>query len=614
MAAGRDKPNRRRQVTGTAASTALPQGASAAKPGTLNGDRRRLRDWLTCAGLFLLTLALYFPNTGNEFSSVDDNEYVQDSPMVLRGLTLEGIRWAFTSQHFFNWLPVTTLSHMLDVELYGLDPFGHHLTSIMLHAVNGALAYLMMLSLTARRWPSLCVALLFAVHPLRVESVAWLAERKDLLAGTFFLLTVIGYAAYARRPRHWKYVLTLILLALGLMSKTMLVTVPFLLLLLDWWPLNRLILRRAALDTGIGAEPRTLRWLISEKLPMLALVAGAAAWTMALQKYGGATELTQELTAGQRLGNAVVSVWRYVAKLLAPANLSPFYPHPRDWPVVAVAGAAALFLGLSAAVVFWGRRRPYLLVGWCWFLGMLFPVSGVLVHAGRQSIADRYMYLPGFGLLIAIVWTVASVVRSRGARWAAAGACVSSAILLAGLTARYQHVWQNDILLYDHALKIDSKNWFAAQVLGRQLNAAGRPDLAVYYYGKSLEIEPGNDRLRLERATLLLTLLPSRPEEAASDFRHLTGAAPDQLPVWIGLARAEVMAGRFSAADVAFAEAERRWPQDPDLQAQWAVALLRQGRLTEARSRANKALQADPTNEVARRALAGVNEAEANRR
>jgi Tfp pilus assembly protein PilF len=377
------------------------------------------------------------------------------------------------------------------------------------------------------------------------------------------------------------------------------------LLLLDYWPLNRLRLKR--LEPATAIQPHVpIGRLVLEKLPMLVLVVAAAAWTMILQRAGNATELTAELTFGQRTANAVVAVWRYVGKLVAPVELSPFYPHPGSWPNAVVMASAAGVVLVSVVVVLAARRRPYLLVGWCWFLGMLFPVSGVLVHAGRQSIADRYMYLPGLGLLIGVVWLFDSMIRGR-VRWqiTAAGVTGVLAVVYASLTARYQQLWQNDVTLYSHALQVDGKNWFAAQVLGRQLKAAGQPELAADYFRRSLAVSPGNQRLRLEFATLLLMMMPPQPEEAAREFRELVRAAPNHPGSWVGLARAELAAGRPDAAEAAFVEADRRWPDLPDVQAQWSLALARMGRMEEARRRAAVALQADPTNEVARLVLSG---------
>ena len=560
--------------------------------------------------LSVSALLLFLPNATHEFLRFDDDAYITANEMVKRGLTLDGIYWAFTSEHFLNWLPVTTLSHMLDVQLYGLEPAGHHVTSILIHAVNAALAFVALRVLTERRWPSAVVALLFSVHPQRVESVAWLAERKDLLAATFFFLCLIAYARYAARPSISRYAWVTVTLALGLMSKTMIVTLPFLLLILDWWPLERLSIRNV-LNGPPASNTRTnrkrLSWLIVEKLPLLALAVIASTWTMYLQQRGGATDLTQLLTFSQRLANGVVGVWRYIGKVVLPIGLSPFYSHPHSWPIALIVVA-----GLALCVTFvialrHTRRSPYVLAGWCWFLGMLVPVSGVFIHAGGQSIADRYMYLPVIGLLIAVVWTVADLVHRRPSLTVPAG--IATAIFTLGFaaaTAQYQAKWHNDRTLFGHAIALHPDNWLAHVNLARLEVAEGRPEAAVEHFRRAVLAEPSAVGVRVELATLLLMSGPQAAAESASQFRAVVKTSPQTAEAWVGLARAELIAGRAEESYAAFAEAARRSPGNPDILAQWSLALIRQGRVAEAREKAEQALSRDPTNEVAKVALSRI--------
>jgi Tfp pilus assembly protein PilF len=481
---------------------------------------------------------------------------------------------------------------MLDVSLYGLNPIGHHFTSALLHSLNAALLFLALRSLTGSRWRSLAVAVLFAIHPLRVESVAWIAERKDVLCGTFFFLMLLAYVAYVRRPNVWRYLLVLLLLALGLMSKTMLVTAPPLLLLLDYWPLQRF--RR---------DRRTIVRLILEKVPMLALVAIASAWTIALQGAGGATEITSELTFGQRAANAAASVWRYIGKIILPLDLSPYYPHPGSWPttlVVACVTATALVTGIT---IYFARRLPYLLVGWLWFLGMLFPVSGILVQAGRQAMADRYTYLPGIGLTLAAIWGVAHLLQRKSAMLRPAA--LAGGVLMIVLSVRtvfQQQLWQNDLDLFSYALAVDPDNGFAHEVVGRAFRRENHPDLAIEHYRKTLVAEPHNTPVRLELATLLL--MRGENHQAAVELEELVRRKPQSAEMRLGFARALTADKQFPAADVQFAEAARRSPQNADIHAQWALALARQGRRSEAEAQIATALRLDSTNSVAKAAQA----------
>ena len=423
----------RRPVT---KSRPAPTGAA-----TLAVARPRFPVWLLAALLLLVTLALYWPATGHDFVNYDDDLHVTSNLHVQSGLTLESMKWAFFNPVNCLWHPITVWSHMLDCQMFGLKPWGHHLTSVLLHALNAILVFVLLQQMTGATLRSLFVAALFAVHPLRVESVAWVAERKDVLSGFFGLLALVFYARYAGKsvisnqwsvasgqasgmvaldkasrithhasrfhpPSSLFYLLSLCCFALGLMSKPMLVTWPFVMLLLDYWPL-----RRFELST-LNTQPSTVLRLVREKIPFLALAAGASVVALVMTKHEGALALNESLQLGARSGNALISYCLYLGKLFWPTDLAVFYPHPGHWPLVKVLLAGGLILGISGLLFVQRRRFPFLLMGWPWYCGTLVPVIQ-LVQTGAHAMADRYTYIPSLGVLILAVWGAHELTR----RW-----------------------------------------------------------------------------------------------------------------------------------------------------------------------------------------------------
>ncbi len=375
-----------------------------------HADRSPARDqrhlcWAV-AGLLLLAIALVYGQTlAFPFLNYDDNVFVYESAPVPTGLNAKSIAWAFTNGPMGEWYPLSVMSHMLDAQLFGPGIWGHHLSGVLLHAATSIGLFLVLRSMTGELWPSAFASAVFAVHPQHVESVAWIAERRDVLSGFFFVLTLAAYWGYIRRGRTLgRYLLVALLLSLGLMSKSMLVTVPPLLLLLDYWPLGRLG-RAADLPEYVAALPRqSLVWLVVEKLPLLALSLADSVVTMATHLNDADSEM---LTWSTRLANAPVAVATYLLQFFYPIDLAAFYPFPSGGhPAWKVGGAVALLAGLSGAAIAWRRQAPYLMVGWFWFLGMLAPVLGVITVASH-AMADRYMYLPGIGLAIALAWGAA---------------------------------------------------------------------------------------------------------------------------------------------------------------------------------------------------------------
>jgi tetratricopeptide (TPR) repeat protein len=437
------------------------------------------RQWIAAGLLAGISLAVFARALDCGFVNYDDMEYVTQNGDVLGGLTAGGVRWAFTTFYNSNWHPLTWLSLELDASLWHKpdgrpDPAGFHLTNVLVHAANAALVFLAFRALTGAFWRSAAVALLFAVHPLRVESVAWVSERKDVLSAFFGLLALWAYAGYAAAPSRRRYLAVAGLFVLSLLCKPMLVTLPFLLLVLDWWPLGRLTRQD---------------WLrcVTEKLPLLALTVASSVVTFYAQRAGGAVSDFGKFPLWVRVGNAVVSYVAYLGKTFWPLRLSPFYDHPgEDLPVAEVAGAAALLVVLTLGAVALRRRAPYLLTGWLWYVGTLVPVIG-LVQVGMQGMADRYTYLPQVGVLVALCWGVADVAGAWGRSAVAAAAAGVAAVALAVLTRTQVTVWDNPATLWRHALLVTDSSPRSLLVLGGVLEDEGKWEKAKECYRDVLE-------------------------------------------------------------------------------------------------------------------------------
>jgi tetratricopeptide (TPR) repeat protein len=435
--------------------------------------------------LLLLAIALIFGQTvGYGFVSYDDGMYVYENAHVSRGLTTQGIGWAFTHEHGGNWHPLTSLSHMVDCQLFGLHAGWHHLINVLLHAATVILLLLVLWRMTDDLWPSALVAALFAVHPLRVESVAWIAERKDVLSGFCFMLTLAAYLGYVRnRFSLVRYLVLLAVFVLGLMAKPMLVTLPFVLLLLDYWPLGRM---RAEAD---GANSRRLSHLLLEKIPLFVLAAVACALALWSQSEGSA--LNQQLPFSWRIGNAIVSYASYLGQLFCPTHLAVFYPHPgANLPAWKILVAVIILASVSTAALAYRRRYPYLLIGWLWYLGMLVPVIG-LVQTGSQARADRYTYLSEIGLCMALAWGAVAILRARSYRgWPVA---VTSALVLAILTVRaWQQTccWCDSESLWRSAVAAVPRNGLAHCKLADALARQHRFAEAMTQYQEAVDVDP----------------------------------------------------------------------------------------------------------------------------
>jgi len=441
------------------------------------------------------TLILYGPVTRHEFLQFDDGRYVTRNLHVSTGLNLGNVVWAFTSFYSANWHPLTWLSHMVDCELFALNPGYHHLVNVALHAANVLLLFFLLQKTTGAVWRSFFVAALFACHPLNVETVAWVAERKSLLCTLFSLLTIAAYGWYVRRPDWKRYLVIIAAFALALMSKPMAVSLPLALLLLDYWPLER-----------CEDLPFRRRWvhLSIEKLPLLLMSAASSATTMAAQLSGGTVAETSALPLSVRLGNALVSYVAYIGKMFWPANLAAYYPHPEhSLPWSEVVASTVILLGITTAVLYFHRAR-YLVMGWFLFLTTLVPVIGI-VQVGRQAMADRYAYVPCIGLFVIIAWGASAVIDATAIpRVVPQVAALCLILALAAATTRYLQYWQNGVKLFMHARNVVGPTCAIEEDLADELYSAGRTDEAFSHYREACLLRPGYATCHYNMAEILL--------------------------------------------------------------------------------------------------------------
>ncbi|MFZ0827340.1 MAG: tetratricopeptide repeat protein [Verrucomicrobiia bacterium] len=598
------------------------------------------RPFWVCVLLAVATVVVYWPAVGFDYVNYDDTEFVATNPHVLGGLTWENVRWAFGTGLDANWVPLTWLSYMLDVEWSGSTAAGLHLTNILLHAANTVLVFLLFRRLTGAHWRSAVLAGLFGWHPLHVESVAWVAERKDVLSTCFGLLSLIAYTGYATGERSpatqtesiWSrvtchvprfYWLALLFFAFSLMCKPMLVTLPCVLWLLDYWPLRRIEPEKMF----IHRAPLSL--LIWEKIPFFMLAAIAAALTVVIQHQDRAMESLASRPFGMRMANALVAYASYLGKTFWPVDLTNPYLLTRHLPWGQVLAAGALLLGLSVWAVLAARKRPYGLVGWLWFLGTMLPVIG-LVQVGVQSMADRYTYLPLLGIFWIGVWAAAEL----AGRWRLPGGVVALATLVvlgtcAARTRVQLDYWRNGESLFRHAIATTQNNFVAFEGLGCSLYSQGRLDEAMFYYLKALELRPSNEnaltnlndalvqidafsaathnpRAQVRQTgadyanahnTLGLGLaMNDKLEDAIRHFRKALLYDPDHVNARINLGYALTLQGRLDEAIGQCAQVLRQSPHQPRANNILGFALLKQGRWAQAVAPLREALQSEPEN------------------
>ncbi|MCX6954304.1 MAG: tetratricopeptide repeat protein [Verrucomicrobia bacterium] len=590
------------------ASSAPAKPATEAGPSAAAALAKRVR-WIA-AGLFVGTLLLFARAIPHDFVNYDDPDYVTANAHVRGGLSWENLKWAMTSGEASNWHPLTWLSHELDATLFGLNPHGHHATSVVWHALNAALAFLALRRLTGALWTSAFFAALFAWHPLRVESVAWVSERKDVLSGFFWFAVLWLYAGYVERRRAagggggaWKrYLLLLAAFALGLMAKPMLVTLPCVLLLLDFWPLRRTGWLAPAEAGGAGPKAEAVGWLVLEKAPMFLLVVASSWATYRVQQAGGA--VTAALSADARLANAVVAVGRYLGKFLVPADLAVLYPHPGYWPGGTVAAAVAVVVALTAGAVWQVRRRPWLAVGWLWFLGTLVPVSGAAVQVGLQAMADRYTYLPMLGVQLAVLWTLREKVTTAGARLACAWGAAAALAACAVATTRQLGVWRDSGTLFDQALAATKDNYAAHDNRGLFRFKAGRTEEAMADYRAALTINPGYMNANNNLGHALAE--QGRPAEAVPLYRAALKAQPGNLEVRNNLANALSDLNQLDEAMEHYEYVLARQPDHANALNGSGVVLAMQNRLPEAKARLERSLRVAPANASAHNNLGNL--------
>jgi Flp pilus assembly protein TadD len=591
--------------------------------------------WISL-GLVAANVVVYAAVRNHGFVNFDDPRYVSENAAITGGLTWRGMVWAFTTGHQSNWHPLTWLSHMLDLELYGMNPGGHHVTNLFLHIVNTLLLFGVLYRMTGTLGRSGFVAALFAVHPLHVESVAWIAERKDVLSTLFWMLTLWSYVSYVRQPQRSRYVLVVVLFALGLMSKPMLVTLPFVLLLIDYWPLGRITLDGAAGPdrrrvTQSSHQLRMWLHLLREKLPLFALVIVSSIITFVAQRRGGSVGGLDAFPIISRVENALISYVAYMWKMMWPSRLGAFYPFPPSFSTWRIIVAAAILIAISGIAIRAATRHPYLIVGWLWYLGTLVPVIG-LVQVGGQSMADRYTYIPLVGLFVMVAWGVPALLarprRAPGAieRAPASGrigairfqriALVTAAlVVITAFTAaarnQVQH-WRSPTAIWEHTLEVTGENAVAHYSLGSFLIETGRAADAVTHLSEAVRINPRNAGAQSDLGAALLQ--QGKGNEAIARFAEAARLTPQYADAHHHLAVALAREGQLPGAIQEMLKALQITPEEPIWQYELGDILARQRRHGEAIAHYEEALRIRPDFEEAHNNLGVVLMREGRRR
>lgn len=506
--------------------------------------------------LLLVTAAIYYQTARHQFINFDDPAYVTANAHVPHGLTARNLAWAFTTVESSNWHPLTWFSHLTDVQLFGMNPRGHHFSSVVLHCAATLVLLLTLVRLTGALWQSLFVATMFALHPLHVESVAWVAERKDVLSALLGFLTIYLYGGYVLHRGARGYLMTLLCFVLGLMAKPMLVTLPLILLLLDIWPLDRY---QPAADGGERQWSTTLRALFREKLPFFICSLASGLITLYAQRRGGALQELTDTSLLLRSENALTAYVAYIGKALWPQELALLYPMPATIPLWQAAAALALLLGISVAVIRAVRRAPYLAVGWFWFIITLLPVIGI-IQVGSQAMADRYSYIPLTGLSIMAAWGVTGLTRQLPyRRWLLAGSAAVVTVALATVTWQQLGYWRDNITLYGHTLQVTNNNYLIQNNLGNALAQSGRFDEAISAYQNAIRISPSYT----DAYTNLGTALQGKGDlgGALNIYQQALALQPRDEQIYYNIGIAQSAAGDMDAAIRAFRQA---WQLHPD--------------------------------------------------
>jgi len=545
-----------------------------------------------CAFLLVSTLSIYWQVAHHDFINLDDTFYVTENQVVQSGVTKTGLVWAFTESHFANWHPLTWISHMLDCQLFGVKAGQHHLVNLLFHIANSLLLFGVIRKMTGALWKSAFVAALFALHPLHVESVAWVAERKDVLSTFFWLLCMWAYENYAEKPGPKWYFVVLGFFALGLMAKPMVVTLPFVLLLLDYWPLDRLHLGQRKDKPKSAYQKSLVSRLLWEKVPLFVLSAASSILTFVVEKQGGGVAPSDQFPLNISISNALLSYVSYIGKMLWPNNLSVFYPYPEIIPMWKSAGATLLLLPLSILFIRAARTRPYLIVGWLWYLGTLIPVIG-LIQVGNQAMADRYTYIPLIGLFIMVAWSIPDILQRwryrQIALWISAGLLFSALTVCTWLQVRH---WKDSISLFRHALNVTANNYLAHNNLGTALMDDGRHTEAIQHYSEALRIRP---RYALAQYNLGNTKAEQgKYEEAIEHYTEAVRLAPNYAKAHNNLANMLLYQGRLNEAIDQYLNALEINPNYANAHSNLGIALAQKGNLDRAVHHLREALRINP--------------------
>ncbi len=539
----------------------------------------RTRDMLLSLALMIAVLFVYWNVQRYEFLRFDEELYVTKNAHVLAPLSWAKIRWAFTAMDAGIWHPLTWLSLMLDHELYGLYAGGYHWTNVVLHGLGTVLLFMALRRMTARAGGSFVVALLFGIHPLHVESVAWVAERKDVLSGLFWMAALWFYGAYVEQGGWWRYLLVLASFVLGLLSKPMAVTLPFVLLLLDYWPLRRLEIGCGhSEEAGLvskGTQRKRPSWLLLEKVPFFLLSAFFSLLAFHAQNYAGAVLPLESLPFSTRIGNALISYNRYLGKTFWPSDLAVFYPYPTVRPFLQIAAAFIFLVLVTAMVLYWRRRYPYLLVGWFWYVGTLIPVIG-LVQVGSQSMADRYTYIPLVGVFMMFAWGFYAVRKKwpQGKAVLVSAAAVLAVFLVVAAHQQVQY-WQNSVSLFSHAVSVAKQNYVAHNNLGAALMDRHDYDGAARHFARVLEIKPESIGAENDLGGALFKL--GRIDDALVHYREAIRKNPEYADAERNLADALTAKGDVQEAVEHYRRALALQPKNPEAHNNLGVALFHLG-------------------------------------
>jgi protein O-mannosyl-transferase len=563
----------------------------------------KYRDLWGCLFLVVITLAVYWPVQNYDFVGFDDDIYVTGNPHIQEGLTLKSIVWAFSFSEKKNtyWQPITWLSHALDCQLYGLQPGKHHLTSLMFHMANSLLLFMVFKWMTGAFWRSAFVAALFAIHPINVDSVAWVAERKNVVSTFFWMLTMLTYIYYTKKPVFYRYLLTFLMYVLGLLTKPMLVTLPFVLLLLDYWPLKRFFYRQLS-DNGKGGRTKTTTsgfkkfppfHLILEKIPFFVLsgLSIGLSFLSVQEKVPLASSVPMDL----RIANALVSYVKYIGDMVWPQGLTVFYPYPRMVPAWETIGAVLILVGVSVFAIRSTKRAPYFIIGWLWFLGTLVPVLG-LVQAGLwPAMADRFAYVPLIGLFVVFAWGVPQICQNWSHRtiWISASA-IFLLLFLTTVTWKQVGYWKNSITLFEHNLRFTSNNDVAHYNLGNVLDKQGRIEEAVEHYLQVLRVKPDDAKTHNNLGNALDK--QGRTEEAIEHYLQALRVKPDGVEAQYNLGNALNKQGRTEEAIEYFLQVLRIKPDLDQAHNSLAIALLSKGNIEGAIDHFRKSLSINPDN------------------